>query len=88
MAATSIRVRRIVDLVAELSEQERAELEAELEGQEVSVGPAWGEEIDRRATRALRGESVQLSRAQLSALLEADPTEARAQLSHVLSSRR
>src|SRR5258708_5105399 len=88
MSATSTRVRHIVELVGELSEQERTELEAELEGQEVSVGPAWGEEIDRRAARALRRESAPLSRAQLTALPEATPTEARAQLSQGLSSRR
>lgn len=39
-AAASTRVRHIVELVAELSEEGRAELEAELEGQEVSVRPA------------------------------------------------
>jgi hypothetical protein len=88
MAAGSVRVRHIVELVAELSADERSELEAELQGDDIAVGRAWGEEIDRRAVRALRGESSSLSRPQLAALLEADPAEARAQLSHVLSSRR
>jgi hypothetical protein len=81
-------VRHIVELVAELSDDERSELEAELQGDEVAVGRAWGEEIDRRAARALRGESFSLSRPQLATLLETDPAEARAQLAEVLSSRR
>jgi hypothetical protein len=88
MDVGSVRVRHIVELVAELNDEERSELEAELQSQEISVGRAWGEEIDRRAARALRGESTSLSRPQLTALLETDPTEARTQLSQVLSSRR
>jgi hypothetical protein len=87
MAASSLRVRRIVELVAELSDEERLELEAELGGQDVSIGREWGEEIDLRAARALRGESAPLSRSELTALLEADPTEARAHLARVLTSR-
>jgi hypothetical protein len=88
MAAGSVRVRHIVELVAELSDDERSELEAELQGDEVAVGRAWGEEIDRRAVRALRGESFSLSRPQLAALLETDPAEARAQLAQVVPPRR
>jgi len=88
MAASSVRVRHIVELVAELSDEERLKLEAELGAQEASVGRAWGDEIDQRAARALRGESAPLSRTELTALLETDPTEARAQLSQVLTSRR
>jgi len=88
MAAGSMRVRHIVELVAELSDDERFELQAELQSDEIAAGRAWGEEIDRRAARALHGESVSLSRPQLAALLETDPAEARAQLGHVLSSRR
>ncbi|HEV3189753.1 MAG TPA: hypothetical protein VGY54_04605 [Polyangiaceae bacterium] len=87
MAANSARVRHIVELVSDLTDEERSELQAELEGQEVAVGRAWGEEIDRRAARALRGEARPLSREQLAALLDADPLEARAQLSRALSSR-
>jgi hypothetical protein len=88
MAAGSIRVRHIVELVAELSDDERSELDAQLQGNEIAVGRAWGDEIDRRAARALRGESLSLSRPQLAVLLETDPAEARAQLAQVLSSRR
>jgi hypothetical protein len=88
MAAGSARVRHIVELMAELSDDERSELKAELQGDEIAVGRAWGEEIDRRAVRALRGESASLSRPQLAALLETDPADARAQLANILSSRR
>ena len=88
MAASSVRVRHILELVAELNDEERSELEAELQSQEISVGCAWGEEIDRRAERARRGESTPLSRPELTALLEMDPAEARAKLSQILSSRR
>ena len=87
MTPASVRVRHIVELVAELSDDERSELETELQGQEIAVGRAWGEEIDRRAAHALRGQGVSLSRPQLTALLETDPLEARAQLSRALSSR-
>jgi hypothetical protein len=88
MSASSARVRHIVELVADLSDEERSELNAELEGLDVAVGQAWGEEIDRRAERALIGKSRPLTREQLAALLEADPADARAQLSRVLPSRR
>ena len=60
MAASSVRVRHIVELVAELSDEERLELEAELGGQEASVGRAWGDEIDQRAARASRPECAAL----------------------------
>ena len=88
MAAGSARVRHIVELVAELSEDERSQREAELQGDEAVVGRAWGEEVDRRAARALRAESASLSRPQLAALLETDPAEARAHIARVLSARR
>ncbi|HWL85284.1 MAG TPA: hypothetical protein VNO21_05755 [Polyangiaceae bacterium] len=88
MATTSARVRRIVDLVGELSDDERAELEAELLVEDEDVARAWGQEIDVRARRALAGETAGLSRSQLDALFEMKPEEARSKLERILASRK
>src|SRR5258708_25754490 len=71
MSATSTRVRHIVELVGELREQERTELEAELDGQEVSSAPAWCDEIHLHAPRPLRRDNPPRSHAPITSLLDA-----------------
>jgi len=78
-------VRRIVDLVGELSDDERAELEAELLVEDEDVARGVGQEIDVRARRALAGETAGLSRSQLDALFEMKPEEARSKLERILA---
>lgn len=88
MAAASPRVKKIVELVSTLDENERAELEDELRGEDLAIGRAWAAEIDRRAARALRGDASTLARDDLAALLDTKPDEARSALSKILASRR
>ena len=84
----SNRVRQLATEVRKLSEDERAELEAELFTDDPEIARAWGEEIDRRAQRVLGGDAGGLSRDQLSALLSMPPADARARLSQILAARR
>ena len=84
----SNRVRQLVTEVRKLSEEERAELEAELFTDDPAIARAWGEEVDRRAQRLLGGDTSGLSRDQVSALLSLSPADARARLSQILASRR
>jgi hypothetical protein len=86
--SASNRVRQLVTEVRKLSEDERAELEAELFADDPAVASAWGEEIDRRAERVLGGDTSGLSRDHLTALLAMTPADARAHLSKILASRR
>ena len=86
--AVSERVQRLVSAVRELSEDERAELDAELLVQDGEAGRAWGEEIDRRAQRVTDGEASGLDRGQVNALFAMSPTEARAELARILHARR
>jgi hypothetical protein len=88
MMSTSARVRHLLSEVRKLSEDERAELEAELFAEDLDVERVWGEEVDRRAQRVLGGEVRGLDREELAALLGLPPAEARAQLSKILASRR
>jgi hypothetical protein len=52
------------------------------------VAREWGDEIDRRAQDVVAGDARGLSREQLSALLAARPSDARAELERILTSRR
>ena len=85
--AASNRVQRILSEVRELSEEEKAELEAELFAEDAAAGKAWGEEIDRRAERVLAGEATGLSREEVRSLFAMSPTDARARLAHLLDAR-
>jgi hypothetical protein len=88
MGAASPRVKRIVELVSTLDDEERAELEEELRGEDLAIGRAWAAEIDRRAARALSGDGESLSREQLTALLGSEPEAARSALAQMLAARR
>jgi hypothetical protein len=60
--SASPRVQQLLSEVRKLSEDERAELEAELFAEDPDVAGAWGTEIDRRAQRLLGGEARGLNR--------------------------
>jgi len=88
MATTSARVRRIVDLVGELSDDERAELEAELLVED-ERGNGRGVKKSTYAHAGLwRARTAGLSRSQLDALFEMKPEEARSKLERILASRK
>jgi hypothetical protein len=56
----SPRVRAVLDLVSELSEEERAELRGKLEGDQVDESEwtaAWNDELARRMVQIERGET-------------------------------
>jgi hypothetical protein len=86
--AVSERVQRLVEAVRQLSDAERAELDTELLVQDVAVGKAWGEEVDRRARRVLESGARGLSREQVAALFAMPPAQARTELAKILESRR
>lgn len=87
MAAESARVRKIVELVSALTDDENEELEVELLSGNEAVTEAWGAEIDRRAARALEGAASALSRRELLALLEMPSAEARARIEQMRARR-
>ena len=70
-----------------LSEEEKAELEAELLAEDAAAGRAWGDEIDRRAQHVLRGEASGLSREEVRSLFAMSPADARARLTALLDSK-
>jgi hypothetical protein len=86
--AASERVQRLIEAVRQLSDGERAELDAELLVQDVAIGNAWGEEVDRHARRVLDEAGRGLSREQVTALFAMPPEQARIQLAKILESRR
>jgi hypothetical protein len=86
--AASERVQRLVEAVRQLSDTERAELDAELLVQDAAIGRLWGEEVDRRARRVLDDGARGLSREQVAALFAMPPAQARAELAKILESRR
>jgi hypothetical protein len=81
--ARSERVQRMVSELRQLSDEELSELEAELLALEGEMEQAWGEEIDRRAGRALRGEETGLTREQLTSLFTMPAADARAALARM-----
>jgi hypothetical protein len=83
----SNRVKHILSEVRDLSEDEKAELEAELLAEDAAAGRAWGEEIDRRAQRMLEGEPNGLSREEVRSLFAMSPADARARLTALLGSK-
>jgi hypothetical protein len=66
--------RLVVDEPTDLPEGTELELTAAGQAEDPAIALAWGEEVDRRAQRALRGEAAGLSRAELGSL-QAMPTE-------------
>jgi hypothetical protein len=83
----SPRVQHILSEVRDLSEDEKAELEAELLAEDAAAGPAWGDEIDRRAQRVLQEEAPGLSREEVRSLFAMSPADARATLTALLDSK-
>jgi hypothetical protein len=86
--ARSERIRRMVSEIRDLSDEEFAELESELLVLDVAMERAWGEEIDRRASRVLNGETSGITRDQMMALFTLPPAEAQAQLAKITDTRR
>ena len=86
--AASDRVRQILSEVSRLNDEEKAELEAELFAEDAATGRAWGEEVDRRAARALAGEARGLNRDEMRALFAMPPAEARIRLAGLLDARK
>lgn len=86
--AASDRVRQILSDVGELNDEERAELEAELLAEDAATGRAWGTEVDRRAARAIAGETSGLGRDEVRSLFAMCPAEARARLASLLDARK
>ena len=86
--AASERVQRLLEAVRQLSDAERAELDAELLVQDAAIGRLWGEEVDRRAERVLKDGARGLSREQVAELFAMPPAQARAELAKILESRR
>lgn len=84
----SARVRQILSDVRELNDDEKAELEAELFAENATTGRAWGQEVDRRAARALAGEASGLRRDELRSLFSMSPAEARSRLATLLDARK
>jgi hypothetical protein len=82
--AVSERVQQILSDVRELTDEDKAQLEAELLVENVVANPAWGEEIDRRAARVLTAEASGLSRDEVRSLFAMSPTDARARLAALL----
>jgi hypothetical protein len=58
----SPRVRAVLEIVSEMSAEERAELRDELEGSSEEWAVAWTEEIERRMAQIERGEVQLLTR--------------------------
>jgi hypothetical protein len=85
--ASSERVQRLVEVVRQLSDAERDELDTELLVQDATIGKLWGEEIDTRARRVLEGRARGLSREQVTAIFAMSPAQARAELAKILESR-
>jgi hypothetical protein len=85
--AASNRVQHILSEARDLSEDEKAELEAELLAEDAAAGRAWGDEIDRRAQRVLQGEAPGLSREEMRSLFAMSPADARARLTALLDSK-
>jgi hypothetical protein len=83
----SERVQRILSEVSELSDEEYAQLEAELLADDAVAGTSWGAEIDRRAARALGSDEPGLGRDEVRALFAMAPADARAQLARLLDAR-
>jgi hypothetical protein len=86
--ATSERVQQILSEVRALSDDEKTQLEAELLADDGSVGRAWGDEIDRRATRVLTTNARGLDRDEMRSLFGMDPAGARARLAELLAARK
>jgi hypothetical protein len=60
----SPRVRAVLDIVAEMTADERAELRDELEGSSEEWASAWTAELERRMQQIERGEVKLLTREQ------------------------
>jgi hypothetical protein len=86
--ATSERVQQILSEVRALSDDEKTQLEAECLAEDVSVERAWGDEIDRRATRVLTTNARGLDRDEMSSLFGMDPAGARARLAELFATRK
>lgn len=86
--AASARVRQILSEVRELSDDEKAELEAERFAEDAAAGRGWGQEVDRRAARVLAGEASGLNRDELRSLFAMPPGEARTRLAALLDTRK
>lgn len=86
--AMSERVQQILAELRALSDDEKSQLETELLAEDVAVGRAWGEEVDRRAARALSTNARGLDRSEMRSLFAMDPVAARARLSELLAARK
>jgi hypothetical protein len=58
----SPRVRAVLEIVSEMTGEERAELRDELEGSTEEWAGAWTEELERRMAQIERGEVKLLTR--------------------------
>ncbi|MEO7734925.1 MAG: hypothetical protein ABIY55_28480 [Kofleriaceae bacterium] len=84
----SERVQRILSDVRELDDEEKAQLETELLAEDADVGKSWGEEVDRRAARALAADVPGLRRDEVRSLFAMAPGDARARLAELLDARK
>ena len=80
--------RLVVDEPTDLPEGTEVELTDLRLAEDPAIARAWGEEIDRRAERAVRGESEGLSRAELAALAGMPSDDARERLAQMVASRK
>ncbi len=86
--AASNRVQRIISEVRELSEEDKAELEAELLAEDAAMGEVWGNEIDRRARDVVAGKTAGLNREEVRSLFAMSPVDARARLAQLLDAKK
>lgn len=86
--AVSERVQQILSEVRELTDEEKAQLETELLAEDAIAEQAWGEEIDRRATRALAAGTSGLGREEVRSLFAMSPADARVRLAALLDARK
>lgn len=85
--AVSERVQQILSDVRELTDEEKSQLETELLAEDAIAERAWGEEIDRRAARALATETTGLGRDEVRSLFAMSPADARVRLGAALFER-
>jgi hypothetical protein len=86
--AVSARVQQILSEVRALTDEEKAQLETELLAEDAITERAWGEEIDRRATRALVAGTSGLGRKEVRSLFAMSPADARVRLAALVDARK
>lgn len=86
--AVSERVQQILSDVRELTDEEKDQLETELLAEDAIAERAWGEEIDRRAARALATGTTGLGRDEVRSLFAMSPADARVRLAALLDARK